>query len=126
MGLCCSAPVVAKSVETPSIIIPDPVILEQNPMIPDEITIVHMVAPTVETHVAQEPTVAETTVAETTVEPPDIFDVVSLVQTAVETVIIEPTESRRSSKLPCHIELYKEAIGVIEKHIHETSKATAI
>lgn len=126
MGLCCSAPVGTKSVEIPSVILPDPVILEQNPMIPDEITIVHVVAPTVETLVAQEATGAETTVAETTVEPPDIFDGVSLVQTAVETVIVEPTEFRRSSKLPCHIELYKEAIGVIEKHIHETSKATAI
>jgi hypothetical protein len=120
MGLCCSTPVIAKSVETPSVVTSDPVILEQNPMIPDEITIVHVVAPTVETLAVETLAVEAPPVEETTVEPPNILDVAPI-QT-----VVEITESRRSSKLPCQIELYKEAIGVIEKHIHEISKATAI
>jgi hypothetical protein len=101
MGLCCSKPVIIKPTETPSAAVAtqEPV-LEQNPMIPvqDEITIVHFVAPDAPTPVDN---VIEV-VADPVEIPPAIID-------------SEP----RSARLPCQIELYKEAIGVIEKHSRE-------
>lgn len=102
MGLCCSKPVIIKPTETPSAAVAtqEPV-LEQNPMIPvqDEITIVHVVAPDAPT-----PVDIEVVVADPVEIPPAIVD----------------SEPRRdSARLPCQIELYKEAIGVIEKHPRE-------
>jgi hypothetical protein len=106
MGLCCSKPVIIKPTETPSAAVAtqEP-ILEQNPMIPhdqhgvpseDEITIVHVVQPV--------DNVIEVVVADPVEIPP---------------AIIESEPRRDSIKPPCQIELYKEAIGVIEKHPRE-------
>ena len=106
MGLCCSKPVIIKPTETPSAAVAtqEP-ILEQNPMIPhdqhgvppeDEITIVHVVQPV--------DNVIEVVVADPVEIPP---------------AIIESESRRDSARLPCQIELYKEAIGVIEKHSRE-------
>ena len=104
MGLCCSKPVIIKPTETPSAAVAtqEPV-LEQNPMIPvqDEITIVHVVAPDAPTPIDN---VIEVVVADPVEIPP---------------AIIESEPRRDSARLPCQIELYKEAIGVIEKHPRE-------
>jgi len=114
MGLCCSKPVIVKPTELPSsaVATQEPV-MEQNPMIPhdqhgvppeDEITIVHVVQPV--------ENVIEVVVA-------DPVEILPMPTPVVETVIIESEPTRDSARLPCQIELYKEAIGVIEKHSRE-------
>lgn len=103
---------IAKPTETPSAVVrPEPTAMEQNPMIPpvdDEITIVHVVTP-------DAPVNVEDAIEVVVADPTEI--IASLVSAVEETIIIEPTESRRDSmKATCVIERYKEAIGVIEKH----------
>ena len=120
MGLCCSKPVITNPTETPSAVVrPEPIAMEQNPMIPpgrdqpgvppvqDEITIVHVVTPDALVNV-------EDVIEVVAADPTDILPAVE------ETILVEPTEPRRDSvRPPCQIELYKETIGVIEKHPRE-------
>jgi hypothetical protein len=79
-------------------------------MIPvqDEITIVHVVTPDV------------AAVVDIIVADPIVEDYITAsVPNVTETVIIESEPRKDAARPPCQIELYKEAIGVIEKHSRE-------